>query len=308
MAAMSAALVRPARPLRLGLPAWAFAPWRGPYFPKDVQPLASYARVFDTVEGNITFYTLPAEPTVARWRELLAGHDFRFCFKLPREVTHGGMAREGAVLRALFARLEPVGEHCGPFMIQLPARIGPSDLGSIEALLSALPRAYRYALEVRHPEFFRAPARLFDLLARHECGRVLLDSRPIHGNAPPHPDLEPAAVAHEKPDLPVLWQGPETLRIVRFVAHPLLSHDLPYLQAWATHLAGWLAADDGREVHVMVHCPNDAHCPPLARAMHETLRASLAEVCPLAPLPEWPAKSAAVAPEAASAQLGFSFD
>ena len=287
------------RALRLGLPAWAFAPWRGPYFPREAPPLASYARVFDTAEGNITFYTLPDEKTVARWCELLAGSDFRFCFKLPRAVTHGGLAREQATLRALFTRLEPLGEHCGPFMVQLPARIGPGELHELDALLAVLPRAHRFAVEVRNGALFRAPGALFELLDRHGCGRVLLDTRPVYGNAPAHPDL--VAVAHEKPDLPVLWEGPEALRIVRFIGHPLLAHDAAYMREWGERLRAWLvpagaATPESREVHVMVHCPNDVHAPPIARAMHEALRTALAGVLPLPALPEWPVP-----------QLGFGF-
>ncbi len=289
----------PSRALRLGLPAWAFAPWRGPYFPKDAPPLASYARVFDTVEGNITFYTLPDGKTVARWCELLTGRDFRFCFKLPREVTHGGMARERGVLAALFDRLEPLGELCGPFMVQLPARIGPDELPALDALLAVLPSGHRFAVEVRNAALIAAPGHLHDLLARHGCGRVLLDTRPIYGTAPPHPDLEDAV--HEKPDLPVVWDGPECLRIVRFIGHPLLDHDAPFMREWGEQLRAWLApapvhGAPAREVHVMLHCPNDVHAPRIARAMHATLRSALAGVLDMPPLPDWPVP-----------QLGFGF-
>ena len=282
--------------IRIGLPAWAFAAWRGPYFPPDRPPLESYARVFTTVEGNITFYTLPDRPTVARWCALLRGAPFSFCFKLPRQVTHGGLARERGLLSSLFNRLAPLGEHVGPFMVQLPPRIGLAELGQVEALLQVLPREYAFAVEFRNRELLQAPAPMFDLLQRHGCGRVVLDSRPIYGNAPAHADLD--AAVHEKPDLPVLWQGPEALRIVRFVGHPLLAHSRPFMAEWAMHLRGWL--QPGREVHSMVHCPNDMHSPGLARAMHAELSAAHAGEQPgaraVAPMPGWPV-----------AQLGLDF-
>ena len=56
-------------PYRLGLPAWAFAGWRGRYFTARPSQLASYARVFNAVEGNTTFYRTPDAATVTRWRE-----------------------------------------------------------------------------------------------------------------------------------------------------------------------------------------------------------------------------------------------
>ena len=282
--------------IQIGLAAWAFAAWRGPYFPLERPPLESYAKVFATVEGNITFYTLPDAPTVARWCEILRSRKFSFCFKLPRQVTHGGLARERALLSTLFKRLEPLGEHVGPFMIQLPPRIGRAELGDVEALLQALPREHAYALEFRNLALMRAPEPMFDLLQRYECGRVLLDSRPIYGDAPAHPDLE--AAEREKPDLPVLWQGPETLRIVRFVGHPLLAHSRPFVAQWAEHLQGWL--QPGRQLHFMVHCPNDIHSPGLARAIHVEFRAGLhtsnGAAAIVAPMPAWPV-----------AQLGLDF-
>ena len=284
-------------PIRVGLPAWAYAPWRGPYFPADRPLLASYVKVFSTVEGNITFYTLPDVQTVARWCEILRGVSFTFCFKLPRQVTHGGLARERALLSTLFNRLAPLGEHVGPFMVQLPPRIGLAELGQVEALLRALPREHAFAVEFRNRELLRTPAPMFDLLQRHGCGRVLLDNRPIHGNAPAHADLD--AAVHEKPDLPVLWEGPETLRIVRFVGHPLLSHSRPFMAEWAAHLRTW--TQPGRRLaHFMVHCPNDIHSPGLARAMHAELSSALpaeqGRVQCVAPMPGWPV-----------AQLGLDF-
>lgn len=281
--------------LRLGLPAWAFPAWRGRYFARDVPALTGYARAFETVEANTTFYTLPDETTVARWREQLQGGELRLCFKLPREITHGTRLGAAAALAPLFDRLAPLAPWFGPFMVQLPPRLGPARYDELALLLSTLPREYRFAVEVRHPDWFTAPQRLFELLERTDCGRVILDSRPIYGDAPAHPDL--VAAAHEKPPLPVLWEGPETLRIVRFVAHPLAAHNLPYGLEWAAALTSWLRP--GNEVHFIVHCPNDAHCPPLARALHGPLAAAARTAGAQGPaaLPAWPLE-----------QLGFSFD
>ena len=49
--------------------------------------MPQYASVFDTAEGNATFYGLPSAETVARWAAE-APETFRFCLKFPRVVTH----------------------------------------------------------------------------------------------------------------------------------------------------------------------------------------------------------------------------
>ncbi len=72
----------------LGLPAWAFPGWRDDCFPAKPSQLVNYAKVFNTVEGNTTFYGIPDSGTVDRWRADVAGTDFKFCFKLPQTVTH----------------------------------------------------------------------------------------------------------------------------------------------------------------------------------------------------------------------------
>ena len=48
---------------RIGLPAWAFAGWQDRYFDSRDR-LRQYASVFSTVEGNTTFYAIPAPATV----------------------------------------------------------------------------------------------------------------------------------------------------------------------------------------------------------------------------------------------------
>ena len=78
---------------RLGCPFWSFEPWNGSLYTSDARPgdrLEQYARVFNTVEGNTTFYSVPNVATAARWRDAVPSH-FRFCFKLPRELTHDRM-------------------------------------------------------------------------------------------------------------------------------------------------------------------------------------------------------------------------
>ena len=81
----------PGQRLYLGLAMWANGDWRGrlfaPHGGSDGM-LAEYATVFDTVEGNTTFYSgAPRAEIVAAWARQAPRH-FRFCFKLPAELTH----------------------------------------------------------------------------------------------------------------------------------------------------------------------------------------------------------------------------
>ncbi|MGI9295431.1 MAG: DUF72 domain-containing protein, partial [Pseudomonadales bacterium] len=75
---------------RFGCAMWGNKHWVGRFFSADArvdQFLRQYSSVFNAVEGNTTFYGLPALDTVRQWREE-AADDFRFCFKFPRRITH----------------------------------------------------------------------------------------------------------------------------------------------------------------------------------------------------------------------------
>ena len=77
--------------LRIGCSGWNYAHWRnGVFYPPRCASrhwLEFYARQFDTVEVNTTFYRLPRETSVARWvAETPPG--FTFAVKVSRFVTH----------------------------------------------------------------------------------------------------------------------------------------------------------------------------------------------------------------------------
>ncbi len=112
----------------LGCPMWGLKDWLGTLYRRRSQPrtfLEQYAGVFNTVEGNTTFYSLPSPESVERWRQATP-EGFRFCFKFPRRITHEkGLRGAGPETAELLRRLEPLGERLGTFMLQLPPAFGP---------------------------------------------------------------------------------------------------------------------------------------------------------------------------------------
>src|SRR5260370_38511514 len=81
---------RRGRLLYIGCPMWGYKEWVGEFFPPHTPQsdfLRLYSRKLTTVEGNTTFYAIPAAETVARWRAQTP-QTFRFCFKIPRGISH----------------------------------------------------------------------------------------------------------------------------------------------------------------------------------------------------------------------------
>lgn len=244
--------------------------------------LASYASVFSAVEGNTTFYRIPDEKSVAAWLEAVHGRDFRFCFKLPRSVTHERNPDTGD-LRRFLKVIEPLGDYLGPLLVQLPATVGPSNLRDLERLFARLPQRQRCVIEVRDRRFFDEPELLRPLLDRYRLGRVVLDSRPLHKGDRSHPDAQDAL--RKKPDLPVLPEVEHALEFVRLILHPDPSSNEAYLREWAPRIAHSIKRGD--DSYMMIHCPNYLHCPPLAERFHGMLckEHGMHGIAPLLPWP-----------------------
>ena len=264
----------------LGLPAWAFTGWKDRYFNDKPSRLASYARVFNTVEGNTTFYRVPDADTVARWRDAVADTGFRFCFKLPRRVTH---ERDADIeeLENFLTAIDPLADSVGPLLVQFPATVKPENLSVFEDVFRRIREDLSFVIEVRHRAFFDDPELLEPTLERYSAGRVVLDSRPIYEGDRTHAEVLEAL--HEKPDVPVVPTVYNNTAFVRLILHPDLVSNQPYIREWAQHVAGYL--HDGVETYMMIHCPNNLHCPPLALEFHRALADATDG---LAALPPWP--------------------
>lgn len=278
----------PTKPPRyaLGCPFWSFADWRGSLYSEDARPadfLAQYARVFGTVEGNTTFWSVPNAQTVERWRDAVPA-DFRFCLKLPREITHERMLWESErALTQFLHAVEPLGERLGPFLVQLPPGFGPEDLPRLVRFLDAVPRDFDWTVEFRHPALFDHAAlakRCDDMLAERGHGRCIMDTRALRAGDANHPDILNAL--HKKPNLPLREEPIGRHPLVRFVGHPDPVVNDPFLDEWAERIARWTAR--GLEPFFFMHTPSNLRTPEFARDLHRRI-AKRIELAPLADFP-----------------------
>jgi uncharacterized protein YecE (DUF72 family) len=268
----------------LGCPGWSLPSWVGRLFPPKTKPadfLARYAEVFNTVEGNTTFYALPSAETVARWRDQV-GPGFRFCFKFPRTITHDRLLRDCALEVSTFIdRVAPLGDRLGTLFLQLPPRFGPAQLPLLRIFLDMLPAGHRYAVELRDEIFFRAGPEedaAMALLRDRNIDLVLMDTRGIHSSK----SLTFADVRGRKPAMPIVMRATAARPLVRFVPHETFDESRHFLEPWATQLATWIA--DGKRPFFFMHAPDDTFAPENAYAFHAMLRAH----ADVGDLPPWP--------------------
>ena len=136
--------------VRIGTAGWSipreqaasFAPPREGGNGED-SALARYARVFDAVEINSSFWRHHKPETYARWARTVPAR-FRFALKVPRAITHELGLRGAASSRVLDRFLDevaPLGKKLGPLLVQLP----PSS-----ALEPRIARAFFRMLRARH--------------------------------------------------------------------------------------------------------------------------------------------------------------
>jgi len=263
---------------------WACADWRGSLYSKDaarMDYLPQYARVFDTVEGNSTFYGLPSPAAIARWRAETP-QDFRFCFKFPSEITHRLMLRDARLQTHAFLQLmAPLADRLGPLMIQLGPRFGPQHLENLRRYLRDLSSEFCYAVEVRHAQFFdQGPdeAALNEVLRQARVDRVLFDTRCIH--AARATDRSTREAQSRKPVLALRKQVTAQRPIVRFVGQNQVEPALEYLQVWVEQIAEWLT--QGLNPYFFAHTPDDREAPALASALYQRVRQLRPELPPLA--------------------------
>jgi uncharacterized protein YecE (DUF72 family) len=245
----------------------------GDFFPKGTKTsdfLQEYARRLTTVEGNTTFYAVPAQNTLQRWVEETP-ETFRFCPKLPRTISHTGKLVEHLEEARQFREvMSQLGVRLGPMFLQLPPRYPPVLLDDLRVFLEAWPQQAQLAVEVRHPGWFDPPQHqaLDTLLSEQSVASVVIDTRPIRSlrqdkilQGSVYQRLLEAR--ERKPNLPILPERTASFVFLRYIGHPQMEQNTPFIDEWADQLASWLAAPGGK-CCVFCHRPDERPIPGFA--------------------------------------------
>src|SRR5699024_4691124 len=157
---------------------------------------------------------------------------------------------------------DPVADRLGPFHIQLPPRFSPGEFSQLERLVRLLPSAYRYAVEVRHPDFFdhrNKENRLNRLLQSYNIDRVIFDTRRLHSMKSDDSTIREAK--KRKPKVPVRFENTGSHPFVRFVGANEVANNEPYLKEWAIVTADWIK--EGLHPYIFTHSPDKVSQPAI---------------------------------------------
>jgi uncharacterized protein YecE (DUF72 family) len=164
--------------IHIGTQGWNYDAWVGPFYPTGTRPsdfLTVYARAFDTVEVDSTFYASPAATTIRSWAERTP-KGFIFALKLPQEITHEQRLRDttGAT-ESFFERVRELGEKLGPILVQMGPDFQPGELPALVDFIGRVPQDLRIAIEFRHRGWITDG--VLALLQEHNIALALVDGK-----------------------------------------------------------------------------------------------------------------------------------
>ena len=217
----------------IGTSGWNYEHWRGVFYPVGLPSsdwLKFYAKTFDTVEINFSFYRLPERKTFEHWyRESPDG--FTFAVKASRYLTHQKKLKDAEeALERVISNARGLGEKLGPILYQLPPR-WKVDLERLEAFLRQLPGDVRHVMEFRDNSWQIEP--VFDLLRQYSVGYCIMSA----------------------PDLPRVMEVTTSFAYIRMHSGGAITegnYEEPMLQWWAEQVREML-----NDVDVYVYFNND---------------------------------------------------
>ncbi len=157
--------------IHIGTQGWNYDDWVGPFYPRGARAseyLDLYARIYDTVEVDSTFYAIPSENSIRSWRDR-APAGFSYSLKLPQQITHEQRLSDcGDLLKQFCERASGLGEKLAIVLIQLPPDFSPRAWEALEKFLPLLSAEMRFAVEFRDRSWFGEVCgdRVLELLAR----------------------------------------------------------------------------------------------------------------------------------------------
>ena len=173
--------------IRVGTSGFSYADWVGPFYPPGTRAAAMlpwYARHFDALEINYTYYRLPAPGQLAAMSSR-CGDRVLFAVKAWQGMTHTGEA--STVDIAVFtAAIAPLAERgvLGAVLAQFPGSFRPSAAANERLLsLTSRLRPFPVVAEFRHRSWVREET--FRMLRAEGIGFCCVDEPALPGLLPP---------------------------------------------------------------------------------------------------------------------------
>jgi uncharacterized protein YecE (DUF72 family) len=142
----------------IGCSGFYYKEWKDIFYPKGLPQhdwFGFYARHFNALELNNTFYRFPEPENLHKWY-VEAPDNFRFAVKAPREITHEQTFTDTHFLLQEFytALQNGLKEKLGPVLFQLPPSFDFTQ-ERLELLITQMDKAFTNVIEFRNISWWR---------------------------------------------------------------------------------------------------------------------------------------------------------
>jgi uncharacterized protein YecE (DUF72 family) len=240
----------------IGCAKWGRKDWVGKIYPpktKEADFLNHYAKHFNSIELNATFYRMPRAALTSGWKSKV-GPDFRFCPKFVNSITHIKRLKDTSEAVGRFLNgVSGFGENLGPILLMPHPGFGPKNMAVLDEFLTQLPEDLELVAELRHPDWYSDPSvfrEVFDLLERHSVGAAITDA------------LGRRDCVHMRLTVPEAF--------IRFVGNNLHPSDYKRVDLWVSRIKNWM--ENGiQKVYFFMHQSEEVNSPELAKYVIQQL-------------------------------------
>lgn len=168
----------------IGCSGFHYKDWINKFYPEKLPKkewLSYYAKSFNTVEINNTFYRMPEEKNLRSWMDQTP-EGFQFTIKANRYFTHQKKLHVDDDFRDMFdpfiSTVKIAGSKLGCVLWQLPGNLH-MDESRLSDLFRLFDKTVNHVIEFRHESWFTD--NIYSLLSDHKVGFCMLSAP---GNLP----------------------------------------------------------------------------------------------------------------------------
>ena len=221
----------------IGCAKWGRDEWVGMIYPKGTKSgdyLKNYVDHFNSIELNGTFYQTRKQ-NIEKWATLPEG-TFKFCPKFSRRISHIKRLKMDEDSKEWFIdSVSAFGDTLGLPFLQMPDNFAPKYMDRLMEFVEAEPNKLKYALELRHTEWFvddEITKQLHPFLEKNKITLVVTDT------------VGRRDIVHQRLT--------SKKAFVRFIGYDLHQSDYDRMDAWSERLTKWF--ENGlEEVYFFLH-------------------------------------------------------
>lgn len=240
----------------VGCAKWGRKDWIGKIYPKGTKEgdfLSHYAKHFNCIELNATFYRIPTVEQTEGWRKKV-GSNFQFVPKFTDQITHIRRLKDAQEPTDRFLEgISGFEKNLGPVFLMPHPGMGPKALETLDAYIQSIPKDIKLFIELRHKEWFDnevAFKEVFDMLEKNKTGSVITDASGRRD------------CVHMRLTTPVAF--------IRFVGNGLHPTDYSRVDDWVQRIKKWMA-EGIEKVYFFMHQHEEIHSPELSKYVIQQL-------------------------------------